>query len=334
MQGEWQMANGESKTPFHIATALIAVLVAAPGLVAAQAYPSKPLRIIVPFPPGGATDISGRYVAQKLGESLGQQAIVDNRPGANGTIGLELAAKAAPDGHTLVIGQTGNLAISPGITKVNYDPARDFAPISLVIASPHVLAVHPSVPARSIKDVIALARSKPGQLNYASTGSGSAGHLGMELLKKTTRMDIVHVPYKGASPGLLDLVAGHVALMFTSVLSTSQVLQGGKVRPLGVGSLQRSPSLPDVPTIAESGYPGFEVISWWGVLGPAAMPKDAVTRLNGEIVKMMASADARDRIGALGADIMTSTPDRFAAYIKSEGVKWGQVIKDSGARVD
>jgi tripartite-type tricarboxylate transporter receptor subunit TctC len=318
----------------RIRIVVAAVLLAAPGLAAAQAYPSKPLRIIVPFPPGGATDISGRYVAQKLGESLGQQAIVDNRPGANGTIGLELAAKAAPDGHTLVVGQTGNLAISPGITKVNYDPARDFAPISLVIASPHVLAVHPSVPARSIKDVIALARSKPGQLNYASTGSGSAGHLGMELLKKTTRMDIVHVPYKGASPGLLDLVAGHVALMFTSVLSTAQVLQGGKVRALAVGSQQRSQSLPDVPTIAESGYPGFEVISWWGVLGPAAMPKDAVARLNGEIVKMMASADARDRIGALGADIMTSTPERFAAYIKSEGVKWGQVIKDSGARVD
>jgi tripartite-type tricarboxylate transporter receptor subunit TctC len=321
-------------TRIQIVAGAVAVLIAAPGFVAAQAYPSKPLRIIIPFPPGGATDIGGRYIAQKLGEAFGQQAIPDNRGGANGTIGLELTAKAPPDGHTLVLGQTGNLAISPGLTKVGYDPVRDFAPISLVMASPHVLAVHPSLPARSLKDVIALARSKPGQLNYASTGSGSAGHLGMELLKTTTRMDIVHVPYKGAAPGLLDLVAGHVALMFTSVLSTSQVMQAGKVRPLAVGGQRRSPSLPEVPTIAESGFPGFEVISWWGILGPAAMPKDVVARLNGEIVKAMASPDAQNRIGALGADIKTSTPEEFAAYIRSEQAKWGQAIKDSGARVD
>src|SRR5688572_2893063 len=228
----------------------IAVLIAVPGIVAAQQYPSKPMRLIIPFPPGAATDISGRFVAQKLGEAFGQQPVPDNRPGANGTIGLELAAKAPPDGHTLVIGQTGNLAISPGLTKVGYDPVRDFAPISLVISSPHLLAAHPSLPVRSLKELIALARSRPGQLNYASTGSGSAGHLGMELVKKSTRMDIVHVPYKGGIPGLMDLAAGHVALMFTSVLSTSQV--GDRVRRIAVGSLKRSPSLPDVPTIAES----------------------------------------------------------------------------------
>src|SRR5574338_1246956 len=182
-------------TCVRIVAAAIGAIVAGPGLGVAQPYPSKPLRIIVPFPPGAATDITGRFVAQKIGEALRQQAIVDNRPGANGTIGLELAAKAPPDGHTLVIGQTGNLAISPGLTKVGYDPVRDFAPVSLLIASPHVLAVHPSLPVRSLKEVVALARARPGQLNYASTGSGSAGHLGMELLKKATRMDIVHVPY-------------------------------------------------------------------------------------------------------------------------------------------
>src|SRR5512134_1218839 len=275
----------------QVVSAVAAVLLAVPGLTAAQAYPSKPLRIIVPFPPGAATDITGRYIAQKLGEAFGQQPVPDNRPGANGTIGLELAAKAPPDGHTLVIGQTGNLAISPGITKVNYDPARDFAPISLLIASPHALAVHPSLPVRSVKDVVALARANPGQLNYASTGSGSAGHLGMELLKKATRMDIVHVPYKGAAPGLADLAAGHVVLMFTSALSTAQIQRAGRVRVVAVGSLKRSPSLPDVPTIAESGYPGFEVISWWGLLGQAALSKDIVARLNGEIVKAMASPD-------------------------------------------
>ena len=319
-------------TRIRLATAFIAVLAGAPGLLAAQQYPSKALRIIVPFPPGAATDITGRYVAQKLNEAFGQQAIVDNRPGANGTIGLELGAKAAPDGHTLVIGQTGNLAISPGLVKVGYDPVRDFAPISLLIASPHVLAAHPSLPVRSLKELIALARSNPGQLNYASTGSGSAGHLGMELLKKATRMTIVHVPYKGGTPGLMDLAAGHVALMFTSVLSTSQV--GNRVRRLAVGSLQRSPSLPDVPTIAELGYPGLEVISWWGVLAPAATPKDIVARLHGEVVKAMGSQDAQKRIGALGADIKTNTPAEFAAYIQSERAKWGQAIKDSGARVD
>lgn len=316
----------------RLAAACIAGLAAVPGPLAAQQYPSKPLRIIVPFPPGAATDITGRYVAQKLNEAFGQQAIVDNRPGANGTIGLELAAKAAPDGHTLVIGQTGNLAISPGLVKVGYDPVRDFAPISLLIASPHVLAAHPSLPVRSLKELVMLARSNPGQLNYASTGSGSAGHLGMELLKKATRMDIVHVPYKGGTPGLMDLAAGHVALMFTSVLSTSQV--GNRVRRLAVGSLQRSPSLPDVPTIAELGYPGFEVISWWGALAPAATPKDIVARLHGEIVKAMGSQDAQKRIGTLGADIKTNTPGEFLAYIGSERAKWGQAIKDSGARID
>jgi len=328
------------RTRIRIVTAFIAVLVAVPGLVSGQApstssgqaYPSKPLRIIIPFPPGAATDITGRYIAQKLGEAFGQQPIPDNRPGANGTIGLELAAKAPPDGHTLVIGQTGNLAISPGLTKVGYDPVRDFAPVSLLIASPHVLAAHPSLPVRSLKELVALARVRPGQLNYASTGSGSAGHLGMELLKKATGMDIVHVPYKGATPGLMDLAAGQVVLMFTSALSTAQV--GNRVRRLAVGSLQRSPSLPDVPTIAESGYPGFEVISWWGVLVPAATPKDIVARLNSVIVKAMASPDAQKRIAALGADLKTSTPEQFAAYIKSEQAKWGQAIKDSGARVD
>jgi tripartite-type tricarboxylate transporter receptor subunit TctC len=325
----------EMKMPTRMAAAsVIALLLATPALVTAQSYPSKPLRIIIPFPPGAATDITGRYVAQKLGDSLGQQAIADNRPGANGTIGLELAAKAVPDGHTLVIGQTGNLAISPSLTKVGYDPGRDFAPISLLIASPHALAVHPSLPAHSLKGLVTLARARPGQLNYASTGSGSGGHLGMELLKKATGTDIVHVPYKGGTPGLTDLVAGHVAMMFTSALSTAQFQKSGKVRVIAVGSLQRSPSMPDVATIAESGYPGFEVISWWGLLAPSAVPKDIVARLNSEVTKVMAAPDARDRIAALGADITTTTPERFAAYIRSEQAKWGQAIKESGARVD
>jgi tripartite-type tricarboxylate transporter receptor subunit TctC len=319
------------------AASILAVLLssgAAAQAPAPAAYPVKPLRVIVPFPPGGATDILGRFVAQKLGETFAQQAVVDNRPGANGTLGLDLGAKAPPDGHTLVIGQAGNLAISPNITKVPYDPNRDFAPITLLISSPHVIAVHPSLPVRSLKELIGLARSRPGQLNYASTGSGSAGHLGVELLKKMTKMDVVHVPYKGAVPGFTDLVAGHVAMMFTSVMSTQSFAKAGRVRMLAVGSAQRSPSAPDVPTIAESGYPGFEVTTWWGALGPAAMPRDVVTRLNAELVKIMASNDARERIGALGADLITTTPQQFAARIKSENATWAQVIRESGARVD
>jgi tripartite-type tricarboxylate transporter receptor subunit TctC len=316
------------------ASALCAVVLFAPGFVAAQQYPSKPIRIIIPFPPGAATDITGRYIAQKLGEALGQQGIAENRAGANGIIGMEIAAKAPPDGHTLVLGQAGNLAISPSLTKVNYDPVRDFAPISLAIASPHVLVVHPSTPAKSLKELVALARSRPGQLNYASTGNGSAGHLGVELLKKTTGMDIVHVPYKGGVAGLTDLVAGQVAVMFTSVMTTAAVIKAQRVRVLAVGGLKRSPALPNTPTIAESGYPGFDVVTWWGLLGQAAMPKDIVARLNKEVVTMMAAQEARDRIGALGAELVTNTPEQFAAYIKTELAKWGRVIKDSGARVD
>ena len=334
MTGERESGRAGERQARRIVGAIAAILLAAPGLVAAQAYPSKPLRIIIPFPPGGATDIGGRYIAQKLGEAFGQQAVPDNRPGANGTIGLELAAKAPPDGHTLVIGQTGNLAISPGLTKVNYDPARDFAPISLVIASPHALAVHPSLPARSLKEVISLARSRPGQLNYASTGSGSAGHLGMELLKKTTRMDIVHVPYKGAAPGLADLAAGHVVLMFTSALSTAQIQRAGRVRVLAVGSLKRSPSLPDVPTIAESGFPGFEVVSWWGVLGQAAMPKDIVARLNSEIVRALREPAMQNRFTGLGARLAGNTPEEFAAYIKSERAKWSRIVRDANIKLN
>jgi tripartite-type tricarboxylate transporter receptor subunit TctC len=197
-----------------------------------------------------------------------------------------------------------------------------------------VVAVHPALPARSLKDLIALARSRPGQLNYASTGSGSAGHLGVELLKKAANIDLTHIPYKGGVAGMTDLIAGHVGMMFTSALSTAQFQRSGKVRVLAVASLQRSPSLPEVPTIADSGYPGFEVTSWWGIVAPAATPKEIVSRLNAEIVKLMASAEARDRIGALGADIGTTTPERFGAYIKSEQAKWAQAIKDSGARID
>jgi tripartite-type tricarboxylate transporter receptor subunit TctC len=304
------------------------------GAVAAQAYPTKAMRMIVPFPPGGATDIVGRYIALRLGETFNQQVVADNRGGANGTLGLDLAAKAPPDGHTLVIGQTGNLSISPSLTRVGYDTVRDFAPITLVVTSPHVVATHPALPVRSVKELVALARSRPGELNYASTGAGSGGHLGVELFKKMMKINLTHVPYKGAAQGFTDLMAGQVAMIFTSVLSTQSFARTGRVRMMAVASPQRSPSAPDTPTLAESGFPGIEVTSWWGVLGQAAMPREVVTRLNTEIVRIMGTTDARDRIGSLGADIITSTPAQFADYIKAESAKWGQLIKETGARVD
>jgi tripartite-type tricarboxylate transporter receptor subunit TctC len=309
------------------------LLVAADG-VAAQAYPVKPLRMIVPFPPGGATDILGRYIGLRLGEIFGQQFVVENRGGANGTLGLDVASKAAPDGYTLVIGQTGNLTISPSLAKLGYDPVRDFTPLTMLVSAAHLITIHPSLPARSLKELVALAKARPGQLSYASSGSGSPGHLGVELFKRMAGIDMVHVPYKGATPGFTDLMAGHVQLYFTSLLSTQQFIRTGRVRVLAVGSAQRLPAMPDLPTIAESGYPGFEVSSWWGALGPAGLPKEIVARLNGEILKIMSTADARDRMAALGADIVTGTPEQFAAYIKAETAKWGQLIKESGAKID
>ena len=313
---------------------MLCVVLGMPADACAQAYPVKPMRMIVPFPPGGGTDILGRYLGLRLGEALGQQFIVENRGGANGTLGLDLAARAAPDGYTLVIGQTGNLTISPSLVKVGYDPARDFSPITLLVVSPLVITIHPSLPARSLKELVALAKARPGQLSYASSGSGSPGHLGVELLKKMAGIDMVHIPYKGAGPGFTDLVAGHVQLYFTSMLSAQQFVKAGRVRVLAVGSAQRSPLVPHLPTIAESGYPGFEATNWWGVLGPAGVARDIVARLNAEIVKVMKTADARERMAALDADIVTGTPEQFADYIKSETAKWAKVIKESGARVD
>jgi tripartite-type tricarboxylate transporter receptor subunit TctC len=318
----------------------MAALLSAPAVVAAQGtatssgqYPSKPVRIIIPFPPGAATDLTGRYVAQKLGEALGQQVVADNRPGANGTIGLELAAKAPPDGHTLVIGQTGNLAISPGLTRVGYDPVRDFAPISLLIASPHVLAAHPSLPVRSLKELVSFARARPGQLNYASTGSGSAGHLGMELLRKATRMDLVHVPYKGGAPATTATVAGEVAAMFAGT-STAPQIKAGKLRALAVTGARRSDVFTDLPTIGEF-YPGYEMTIWLGLFAPAGTPEPVLGRLREEIGKALASPDVTEKLGRAGGlqPFVTSAPE-FAALIRRDYDKYGKLVREIGVRAD
>lgn len=317
------------------AVVLAGVLVVVATGAAAQSYPVKPIRLIVPYPPAGATDILGRIIGQKLGESLGQQVVIENRPGASGVIGADLAAKAAPDGYSLLVGQAANLAINISLMgKLPYDPVKDFAPVTLVAATPNLLVVHPSLPVRSVQDLIALAKAKPGAINYASAGSGSPGHLAAELLKKTAKIDMVHIPYKGAAPALTDVVAGQASLYFTSPISAQPFVKSGRLRMVAVTSAKRSPSLPDVPAVAEAGFPEFDLTSWWGILAPAGVARDIIERLHGETIRILNLTDVKQRYASLGADAVTNTPEQFAAYIKSEIAKWAKVVKDSGARLD
>ena len=324
------------KRVVHCAAAgLAAALIVVAAGTAAQGYPSKPIRLIVPFPPGGATDILGRIIGQKLGESLGQQVVVENRPGANGTIGAELAAKAAPDGYTLLIGQAGNLTINVTLQgKLPYDPVKDFAPVTLVASTPNLLVVHPSLPVRSVKDLIALAKARPGAINYASAGNGSPGHLAAELLKKMAGINMVHIPYKGAAPALTDVVAGQASLYFTSPISAQALVKAGRLRAVAVTSARRSAALPNMPTIAEAGFPEFDLTSWWGMLAPAGVPRDIINRLHTETVRILNQPGVKERLDALGADAVSNTPEEFAAYIKSETAKWARIVRESGARID
>ena len=301
----------------------------------AQDYPNRPVRWIVPFAPSGPTDIMSRAVAEKLSQRLGQQVVVDNRPGAGGNIGAEVVAKSAPDGYTLMIGHVGthaiNLALYP---KVGFDPVRDFTPITLIATLPLALVVHPSVPAKDVKELIAYARAHPGQLNFASAGNGGPTHLTGELLKTSAGIAIVHVPYKGNAAALLDLVAGRVQMMFSNMLTSMPHVRAGKLRAVGISSAKRSPQAPELPTVAESGLPGFESVPWYGVLGPAGMPRALVAKLNAEISRALSAPDMRERFVAQGIDLQSSTPDEFAALIKSEIVKWRKVVREAGAKVD
>src|SRR5688572_3730483 len=304
-------------------------------LCGAQSYPVKPIRMIIPYPPGGGTDFFARTLGAKLSESLGQPLVMEQRPGAGGVIGAEVASKAAPDGYTLVIGQASNFAINQHLMgKLPYDPIRDFSPISLIGGSPNLLVVHPSLPVRAVKDLVALARAKPGAINYASAGNGSPGHLAAEYFKRIAKIDLVHVPYKGANPALMDVLAGNASLYFTSPVSAQALVQAGRLRQIAVTSAKRFPPLPDVPSIAESGYPEIDITSWWGLLAPAGVSRDIITRLNSETVKAMNTAEMKDRLTSQGAAVMTNKPEQFAAFIKSEIGKWGQIVKASGARLD
>ena len=303
--------------------------------VQAQSYPVKPVRIIIPYPPGGATDIFARLLAAKFSEAFGQQFVAEQRAGAAGVIGAEMAARAAPDGYTLWMGQASNLAINQHLMKkLPYDPLKDFTPISLVATSPNLLVVHPSLPVRSMKDLIALAKPKPGSINYASASSGSPGHLAAEYLKKVAAIDMVHVPYKGASPALLDVIAGQAQLYFTSPIAAQPYVQAGRVRQIAVTSAKRFPPLPQVPTVAESGYPDFDLASWWGLLAPAGVPAAIVSRLHAETLKAVENADTKARLASQGVMIVTSTPEQFATHIRNEIANWGRIVAASGARIE
>ena len=301
----------------------------------AQAYPTHSIRLVVPFPAGGTTDILARAAAQKLSESLGQAVVVDNRPGAAGNIGADLVAKSAPDGYTLLMGTVGTHAINPSLyAKMPYDHVKDFVPVVLVAGVPNVLAVYPAFPVNSVAELIALAKSKPGTINFASSGSGTSIHLSGELFKTMAGVDMTHIPYKGSSPALTDLMGGQVQIMFDNLPSSLPLIKAGKLRAIAVTSLKRAPALPDVPTISESGLPGFEASSWFGVLAPAGTPAPIVAKLNADVNKWLQSPEAREQLLAQGANAAGGTPEQFAAHIRAETEKWAKVVKASGAKAD
>jgi tripartite-type tricarboxylate transporter receptor subunit TctC len=307
----------------------------ASGAALAQSYPSKPIRWIAPFPPGGGTDVISRTIAQKLTEAWGQQVIVENRPGSGGTIGLATAAKSAPDGYTVVLGQLANMGIAPGLyAKLPYDPVRDLAPVSLVLSAPLILVAHPSLPAKNTKELLALARAKPDSITFGSPGNGTTGHLAAEMIKSTTGVKMTHVPYKGASPAITGLLGGEIAIYVSTIPPALPMMKAGRLKALGVTSTKRTATLPDVPTISESGLPGYEVTNWYGVMLPAGVSKDLIARLNAEVARILRLPDVQQRFQGEGGDVAPNTPEQFAAFIKSEIAKWDKAIKASGARVD
>jgi len=324
----------------HLAVARLAAACCAlaclvlPGTPAsAQTWPDKPIRLVIPFAAGGPTDVIGRIVGIKLSEALGQPVVIDNRVGATGSIGAEMVAKAAPDGYTLLMGTSSIMAANPVLnTKVPYDPIRDFAPISLTGTLENVLVVHPSVPAKNIAEFVAYAKANPGKLSYSSSGIGSTYHLGAELFCVQAGINMLHVPYKGAAPAALDLLAGNVQVMFDNVASALPNIRTGKVRALGVASLKRYPELPEVPTISESGLPGYETTIWLALYAPAKTPKEIVARLNEAVVRIMASSDVQERYSRQGMAAVSSTPEHLLEYNKAELVKWGKVVKEAGIK--
>lgn len=316
--------------------ALAALFLLGAGQAGAQApYPAKAIRYVVPFPAGGPLDIVARAIGQDLNKAWNQPVIVDNRPGAGGNIGADVVAKAPPDGYTILMGAVSTHAINPTLySKLPYDPIRDFAPVTLITSVPNVLVVHPSVPVKSVKDLIALAKTRPNQLNFASGSTGSAGHLAGELFNSMAGVQMTHIPYKGAAPAVIDLIAGHVSLMFDNLASALPNIKASRVRAIAVTTLKRSPLVPDLPTIDESGLRGFDVSTWFGIFAPAGTPVDVVNKLNAEVARILHMPEMRERLAALGAEPIGNKPDEFLAFIKTEIPKYAKVIKASGAKAD
>jgi tripartite-type tricarboxylate transporter receptor subunit TctC len=314
---------------------LRSVLLAAAGfmvafttMAAAQSdYPNRPIRMIIPFPPGGSNDVVGRVIAQRLGERLGKQVIVDNRGGAGGVIGTEAASHAAPDGYTLLVISLAH-AVNPWLYKLPYDPIKAFAPIGVMAKGPNILSVNPSLPVHSVKELIALAKSKPGDLQYASAGVGSFQHLGAELFKLEAKVDILHVPFKGGGPAMVDVMGGHTTVLFSSLVQTTPHIKSGKLRPLGVGGTQRSPVFPDLPTIAEAGVPGYAAENWWGIVAPAGTPKPIIDKLHTALTEAQDNPDAKKYFDTEGATIVKMSSDEFGKFMVSEMGKWERVVKE------
>ena len=301
----------------------------------AQNYPLKPIRLVTPYAPGGTADILSRVVAQKLSEAWGQQVVIDNRPGASGMIGADIAAKAAPDGYTLLMAYTAEIAITQSLFKnMPYDPVRDLAPVTLAATTPMIFVVHPSLPAANVRELVALAKARPGQLPYASAGNGSPAHLAFELLQRSAGITITHVPYKGAAPALTDLLGGHVVMYFSGMPPAMPHVKAGKLRAIAVSTAKRSPAAPEVPAVAESGVRNFDISTWFGVLVPAATPPDVIGKLNAEISRALTLPDVKERLAREGAETAPNSPAQFGRFIQSEIAKFAAIIKTSGARAD
>jgi tripartite-type tricarboxylate transporter receptor subunit TctC len=323
----------------HVAALMLGGVVTAAVATAAiaqaqQPYPSRPLRLILPFPPGGSTDLLGRALAERLGESLRQPVVPENRPGAGGNVGAEAAARSAPDGYTLVL-CAPSLAISPSLyRKLNYDPLRDLVPVALVATIPNLLVVHPSVPVRTLAELAQHARANPGKLNFGTGGPGTSNQLAADMFRSLTKTEIVLVPYKGAETAMLAVLSGQVQMVVIGTPASTTHVKSGKLRALALLGKERYPDLPDVPTAAESGMPEFEVDTWYGVLAPAGVPREIVARLNGDLVRMMRAPEMRERLAPMGIQPLASTPDEFGAFLQNEVARWGKVVREAGAQVE
>jgi tripartite-type tricarboxylate transporter receptor subunit TctC len=324
-----------TRRDFLGATAAGLLVAGTGGAASAQSvYPAKPIRLIVPYPPGGSTDIAARVVGEQISQSLGQRFVVDNRPGAGGNIGMQLAATSDPDGYTVVVGTTAHAINMTLFKDLSYDTVKDFEPIALLTEVPLILVVNPAVKAQSVADLIALAKQEPGSLDVASSGNGQSTHLAAELFNAMAGVKMTHVPYKGSAPAITDVVAGHVQLMFDTVMSALPHVQAGKLRALAVTSAKRAPVVPDVPTIAEAALPGYEAIAWNGLFAPKGTPRAIIDQLNAETVKAVQSHKVKEQFASMGATARPTTPDEFASYVRNEVTKWAKVVNESGARIE